>query len=498
MSDYILQMKGIKKRFSGVIALSGANLMVKRGTVHALVGENGAGKSTLMKVLIGLYHADEGEIIFNDKHVNISSIHQALNLGISMIHQELSSIMDMRICDNVFLGREPEIKVKGFINDGKLIKNTADLFESLGIKGISPKEKMSNLSVARLQMVEIAKAVSYNSDLIIMDEPTSAISEAEVEMLFNIISSLKKKNIAIIYISHKMDEIYKITDEITVLRDGEYIGTKPTSEMTRDMLYTMMINRDLKNYFVKSKREIGNEIALEVRNLSCKGVFDDISFNVKKGEILGIAGLMGAGRTEIVESIFGLRKTNAGEIYKSGEKITINNVADAIKNKLSLATEDRKQFGLFLELPVKQNVSICYLSEICNKLLLVKKNKEIQKVTDIISALRVKTPSLAQFVKNLSGGNQQKVVLSKWLLTSPDILILDEPTRGIDVGAKTEIYNIMDNLTKQGKAIIMISSEMPEILGVSDRIIVVRGGKITGEFAVEEATQEKIIKCASY
>lgn len=493
--EYLLEMKHIQKSFPGVQALKGANLSVKKGSVHALMGENGAGKSTLMKVLIGIYQPDEGEIIFKGKQQKIHSTEIALKLGISMIHQELTPILDMKVCENIFLGREPVKKIIHLVDDKKLIADTTALFDELGIQGISPVSKMRDLSIAQIQMVEIAKAFSYESDLIIMDEPTSAISEAEVQTLFTMIRSLKQRGISIIYISHKVDEIFAVSDEITVFRDGEYVGTELTENMTRDKLFSMMVNRDLTNYFVKSEHEIG-EIIFETRHLTVDGLIEDINLTLHKGEILGLAGLMGAGRTEIVETIFGLHKISSGEIYKDGRKIDIKNTTDAINHKISLATEDRKLFGLFLDLSVKQNTTICRLGKLCNKLTFVKNKKEEQITEQMVQKLNIKTPSINQLVHNLSGGNQQKVVLAKWLLTEPDILILYEPTRGIDVGAKSEIYAIMDELTRQGKSIIMISSEMPEVLGMSDRILVIQGGRITAEFSRGEATQEKIIQYA--
>lgn len=493
--EYLLKMKNIQKSFPGVQALKDANLQVKKGSVHALMGENGAGKSTLMKVLIGIYQPEGGEIWFKGKPQKISSTEVALKLGISMIHQELTPILDMKVCENIFLGREPIKKVTRLVDDKKLLANTNDLFNELGIKGISPACKMRDLSIAQIQMVEIAKAISYQSDLIIMDEPTSAISETEVQTLFEMIRLLKQRGISIIYISHKVDEIFAITDEITVFRDGEYVGTETTENMSKDKLFSMMVNRDLTNYFVKSKHEIG-EVVFETKHLTVDGLITDINIKLHRGEILGLAGLMGAGRTEIVETIFGLHKITSGEIYKNGKKIEIKCVADAIKNKISLATEDRKLYGLFLDLSVKQNTTICNLDQLCSKISFVKRKEEEKVTNQMVDMLNIKMPSIHQYVHNLSGGNQQKVVLAKWLLTQPDILILDEPTRGIDVGAKSEIYSIMDDLTKQGKSIIMISSEMPEVLGMSDRILVVQGGQIRAEFSREEATQEKIIQYA--
>jgi inositol transport system ATP-binding protein len=491
----ILQMTGISKSFPGVQALDDVHLEVKKGTVHALMGENGAGKSTLMKILIGIYKANSGEILFKGEKVVIDSVHKALGLGISMIHQELNPVMEMRVCDNIFLGREPVYTGTGLVNEGKLIADTQELLDYVGIKGVKPGTKMKKLSIANIQMVEIAKALSYKSDLIIMDEPTSAITEGEIRLLFKIIKQLQEKGISFIYISHKVDEIFEIADVITVLRDGRYIGTEKVSDMTRPKLFSMMVNRDLGEYFKRTKRELG-EICLEVRNLTKAGVFKDVSFQLHRGEILGIAGLLGAGRSEIVESIYGLRKIDSGEIWKDGKQLKIRRTLDAIKNKIALAPEDRKMMGLFLSLSVRINISICHLKTFLNKLRLINEKEEENSVRTMSDKLRIKTPSLEQLVNNLSGGNQQKVVLSKCLLTNPDVLILDEPTRGIDVGSKSEIYKIMDDLATAGKGIIMISSEMPEVIGMSDKIIVVREGEVAAILNHDEASQEKIIEYA--
>lgn len=493
--EYILQMKCISKEFPGVKALDGVSLNIKKGTVHAVIGENGAGKSTLMKILIGIYQPDQGEILYKGKAIKISNSHEAIKLGISMIHQELNPVLELSVSENIFLGREPLNRITGFVSEKELFSKTQELFETLDIKGISPKSKMKSLSIAQIQMIEIAKAVSYNSDLIIMDEPTSALTEAEVTTLFNIIVSLKAKGIAIIYISHKLDEIFKISDEITVMRDGQYIDTVKTENVTREKLISMMVGRELKDFYRKQATEKG-EVALEVRNLTKEGLFKDISFKVHKGEILGIAGLVGAGRTEIVETIFGMRGSYSGEIYKDGKRIFIRNERDAIKNKIALATEDRKALGLVLCLPVRHNISMAWL-KMLSKFSLVQTKKEKNICEELVKTLRIKLTNIDCSTNTLSGGNQQKVVLAKWLLTSPDVLILDEPTRGIDVGAKAEIYGIMVDLAKQGKAIIMISSEMPELIGMSDRIIVVHDGAITGELSREEATQEAIMGLAS-
>jgi len=494
---FLLEMDEICKSFPGVRALDRAKLRVTRGTVHALMGENGAGKSTLMKILIGIYHADTGKIIFKGQEAEITSPNIALKMGIAMIHQELMPILDMRVYENIFLGREATNFMR-LVDDRAMIRACSDLFGELGIEGISPTTKMRELSVAYLQMVEIAKAYSFHSDLIIMDEPTSAISEKEVETLFRMIRKLRGEGIGIIYISHKIDEIFEICDEITVFRDGKFVGHDTVANMTRDHLYSLMVARDLTNYFAKSKHERG-EVLFEVKNLSLDKKFHDISFQLRKGEILGICGLMGAGRTEIVETIFGIRKASGGTLYRNGREIAINSVRDAMRQGIALATEDRKTYGLFLELDIRQNTTICYLNQISRRSPFLRQKKETELTNGMVNALNVKTPSIYQMARNLSGGNQQKVVLAKWLISEPDILILDEPTRGIDVGAKSEIYSIMDDLTKRGKSIIMISSEMPEIIGMSDRIIVVREGEITAELdnSDRQVTQEDIIRYAA-
>ena len=493
--EYILEIKGIKKAFPGVQALDGVDLLVKKGKVHALVGENGAGKSTLMKILLGIYSFDSGTIKYRGKFVHFANTHQALSHGLTMIHQELSPVLDMTVEDNVFLGREPSSKIAGLVNSKEIHKKTIELFNTLEFKGISPKSIMKDLSVAQMQLVEIAKAVSYNAELIIMDEPTSALSEAEVEALYKIIYKLKKQGIAIIYISHKLEEIFKIADEVTVFRDGRYIGSDLVENLSRETLIQMMVGRELKDFYNKEKAKIG-ETVFEVKNLSKEGVFKNISFKLHKSEILGVAGLMGSGRSEIVETIFGMHGVYEGDIYKDGKKIKIKRPMDAIKNKIALVPEDRKGLGLFLILTIKYNITISYLKHF-SKLLFIKEKKEKAKSEEIAKLLRIKAASIDSITNTLSGGNQQKVVLAKWLMTLPDIIFFDEPTRGIDVGAKAEIYNIMIDLAKQGKSMIMISSEMPELLAMSDRIIVVHNGKITGELSREEATQEKILDLAA-
>jgi inositol transport system ATP-binding protein len=491
-NDYILTMEGITKTFPGVRALSDVQLRTRKGTVHALMGENGAGKSTLMKCLIGIYLADSGTITFRGERLHITNTHQALSKGISMIHQELSPIPEMTVAENIYLGREPTTWY-GLVDMRKMNRMTTELLERLHIK-IKPTAKMRELSIANTQLVEIAKAVSYDSDLIIMDEPTSAITEAEVEGLFNIIRSLRAQGRTIIYISHKMDEIFKITDEITVFRDGQYIATDPTPEMTHGKLIEKMVGRTLTDMFHKERVDIG-QVFLEVENLSGKG-FRNVSFQVRRGEILGVAGLIGAGRTELLEGVFGVTRTHGGTIKVEGKDVSIKSPADAIRAGMALLTEDRKLSGLYLNASVRENMFIANI----NRYLLgpfVRFRKIEQDCSKMRDLMRIKTPSLMQIIKNLSGGNQQKVLISRWLLTEPDLLILDEPTRGIDVGAKSEIYRLMTEFVRSGKAIIMISSELPEILGMSDRIMVMHEGDKAGELSRAEADQEKILHLAT-
>ncbi len=494
-NNYILEVEDATISFPGVLALDNVHLKVKKGTVHALMGENGAGKSTLMKILIGIYRADSGTVKFRGEELKIENTHDALKKGISMIHQELSPVPYMTVAENIYLGREPVYAKTGLVNMHKMVNDTVALFEKLKIKGINPKSKMRDLSIANMQMVEIAKAISYNSDLIIMDEPTSAITEKEVEHLFEIIHDLKANGISIIYITHKMDEVFKITDEVTVLRDGKFVGTEPASGLNKDMLIEMMVGRELKNVFPKEETVIG-DVILSVRNLTKKGQFENISFDLRYGEILGIAGLMGAGRTEVIQSLFGITRPDSGEIYINNKKIEIKTPEDAIKNKMALLTEDRKQSGLFLTLSVKDNIIMASMRNFLKGLFV--NNKKVNETCEGEKGkLDIRTPSINQRIQYLSGGNQQKVLISRWLLTYPDILILDEPTRGIDVGAKSEIHKLMSGLAKEGKAVIMISSELPEILGMSDRILVMHEGRLTGELSREEATQERILAFAT-
>jgi inositol transport system ATP-binding protein len=490
--EYLLVMEGISKQFPGVRALDNVELRARRRSVHALMGENGAGKSTLMKCLIGIYAPDSGTITFKGERLHITSTNYALSKGISMIHQELSPIPQMTVAENIYLGREP-VGWNGLVDMRKMNRMAAELLERLHIK-IKPTAKMCDLSIANVQLTEIAKAVSYNSDLIIMDEPTSAITEAEVEGLFNIIRSLKAQGCAIIYISHKMDEIFKITDEVTVFRDGQYMGTDATANLTDAKLIERMVGRTLTDMFHKETTDIGS-VLLDVQNLSGKG-FRDVSFHVKRGEILGLAGLIGAGRTELMEGVFGVTRTQRGTIKINGKEVKITSPADAIRAGMALLTEDRKLTGLYLNASVRENMFIANI----NRYMLGPFIHFGRIATDcerMRSLMRIKTPSLMEIIRNLSGGNQQKVLISRWLLTEPDLLILDEPTRGIDVGAKSEIYRLMTEFVRVGKAIIMISSELPEILGMSDRIMVMHEGDKVGELSRAEATQEKILHLAT-
>jgi len=493
-SDHSVEFKNIRKEFPGVIALNDVSFTIKKGEVHALIGENGAGKSTIMKILAGIYVPDHGEIYLNGERSILNTPRDALQKGISMIHQELNLIPEMTVEQNLFVGRE-ECYRFGVIKKKKLINSAYGLFKEMGLN-INPKAKISSLSVAEMQMVEIAKATSYDADVIIMDEPTSAITDREVVILFKIIRNLKAKGKSIIYISHKLDEIFQIADRITVLRDGCLIDTRPIGEMNKPLLISLMVGRDLKEMYVKEESKIG-DTALEVKGLTLKGKYSDISFRVRKGEILGIAGLMGAGRTEVAETIFGLRKPDKGEFIIYGKNKKIDTPKSAMKNSIAFITEDRKLFGLNLVASTKNNITLAYLKDytFAGQVLNFRKENEVAEAQ--IEALSIKTPSRDTPVESLSGGNQQKVVLAKWLLGNPDIIVMDEPTRGIDVGAKAEIYKIMTELAKKGKAIIMISSEMPELLGMSDRILVLYNGKIMGEFTREEFDQERLMFCAT-
>jgi len=469
--------------------------MLEAGTVHALMGENGAGKSTFMKILIGLIDADSGEIIFEGNELKRGGVNDIQRRGISMIHQEILIIPELTVAQNIFLGREKEITGSrtGWLNDDRINSKAEELLEQMGVD-ISPKVKMKYLSVAQMQMVEIAKAISNDAKVIIMDEPTSAISDKEVATLFRIIRDLKAKGVAIIYISHKMDEIFKISDTITVLRDGKYIGTKSAAELDDNSLIKMMVGREIESMFPESNTHKGKQV-LSVKNFTRKGKFKDINFNVHAGEILGIAGLMGAGRTEIARAIYGLDKLDSGEIYVDGEEIKIKSADDAVKKGIGYVSEDRKGLGFIPRMSVLQNMTLASLSN-HRQGIFINPKSENAMTQAMVENLKVKSSGVNQKVTHLSGGNQQKVVIGKVLLSSPKVIILDEPTRGVDVGAKFEIYKLIHDLAAKGIAVIMISSELPEILGMSDRILVLSKGRQTAMLSREEATQELIMKYA--
>lgn len=494
-TNYLLEMKDIEKEFPGVKALDGAQLYLKPASVHALMGENGAGKSTLMKCLFGIYLEDAGEIYLNGEKVNFINPKQALEHGVSMVHQELNQVRQTRVMDNIWLGRFPS---KGIvIAEKEMYEKTKKIFEDLSIH-INPKEKIENLSLSQQQMVEIAKAVSYQSKVIVMDEPTSSLTEKEVEHLFKIINKLKSQGCGIIYISHKMEEILKICDDVTVMRDGKWIATQPAADLTTDKIISLMVGRDLSHRF-PPKDNIPGETILEVKNLTAtyQPSIQDVSFNLKKGEVLGIAGLMGSKRTEVVETLFGIRKRAAGEVVIHGKSIINKSAQQAIKNGFALLTEDRRQTGIFGVLDIKFNSIIANISSYCNKLGVLNGKKLDGDTQWVIDSMRVKTPSQKTLIRSLSGGNQQKVILGRWLLTNPEILMLDEPTRGIDVGAKFEIYQLILDLAKKDKGIIMISSEMPELLGITDRILVMSNGRVAGIVNTKETNQEEILRLAA-
>ncbi len=493
MSDnIILRMKKITKTFPGVKALSDVDLELKEGEVHALLGENGAGKSTLIKVLGGIYHADSGEIEINGKNVKINSVQDAEANGIAIIHQELVLVPYMSVAENIFLGRELGAGIT--VNLKAQEKEAQAVLDRLGMD-IDARSLVKDLSIAKQQMVEITKAVATNSRILVMDEPTSSISEKEVDNLFKIMRDLTSHGVGIIYISHKMSELQEICDRVTVMRDGEYVGTKVVKETSRDDLIAMMVGRQLTSYYERDFLEPGEEV-LRVENINDNKRVFNVSFNLKKGEIVGFAGLVGAGRSETMQAIFGLTKGSTGDVYINGKKVDIKSPIDAMKNGLVMVPESRKEQGLYLIQDVRYNTTIEILDQFI-KNLNVNTKKETEVTQKYIDMMSTKTPSQQQIIGNLSGGNQQKVLIGRWLATDPQILILDEPTRGIDVGAKAEIYAIMNNLLKQGVSIIMISSEMPEIINMSDRVYVMAEGKIAGCIDHEEISQEAIMKLAA-
>lgn len=492
---YVLEMENISKEFPGVKALDNVQLKLKPGTVHALMGENGAGKSTLMKCLFGIYEKNSGKILLDGVEVNFKSTKEALENGVSMVHQELNQVLQRNVLDNIWLGRYP---MKGFfVDEKKMYNDTINIFKDLDIK-VDPRKKVADLPIAERQMIEIAKAVSYKSKVIVMDEPTSSLTEKEVDHLFKIIKKLKESGVGIIYISHKMEEIKMISDEITILRDGKWISTNDVSKISTEQIISMMVGRDLTERFPK-KDNTAKEMILEVKNLTAlnQPSIQDVSFELYKGEILGIAGLVGSKRTEIVETIFGMRPKEHGEIILHGKAVKNRNPEEAIKNGFALVTEERRSTGIFSMLDIAFNSVISNLDRYKNKFKLLK-NKDIEKDTKwIVDSMRVKTPSYSTKIGSLSGGNQQKVIIGRWLLTEPEVLMLDEPTRGIDVLAKYEIYQLMIDLAKKDKGIIMISSEMPELLGVTDRILVMSNGRVAGIVKTSETNQEEIMELSA-
>ena len=494
MNEIILEMKKIEKRFSGVHALKGVDFDLRSGEVHALMGENGAGKSTLMKILTGIYKADNGEIICFNKKCDFNSVKDSQALGISIIHQELNQVNDLTVAKNIFLGREKLI-FDCFIDDKKMQIESKKFLDYVGVN-IKPNEKISNLTVGQQQMVEIAKAISFDSKILILDEPTTALTEPETEELFKIMKQLKSKGIGMIYISHRMDEIKKVSDRVTVMRDGEYIGTVKTEEVTDEEIVKMMVGRKITTTKKeKSKVKDNSPVVLEVKNLNSGEKLKNISFRLYKGEILGLSGLMGAGRTELARVISGADSFSTGEIFINGKKVSIKNPADAVKKGVCYLSEDRKQYGLLLNKSVLENSLLSSLEKY-SKYGFVNDKKANKDAKEQNDKLKTKTPSLSQSVKNLSGGNQQKVIIARWLLKDSDIFIFDEPTRGIDIGAKSEMYDLIEQLSENGKSVIIISSELSEILRISDRILVMCEGRITKEIPIGEANQENIMKFA--
>ena len=491
----ILEMKGIVKSFGPVKALKGVDLDLRAGEVHALMGENGAGKSTLMKVLTGIHDANEGTIHYNGKQVTYSKPKDAMEDGIVIVHQELNMMNHLTVAQNIFIGRE-EFRHNLLIDDGASIKKAKKLFELLKLD-INPTEKVGNLTVGKQQMVEIAKALSMDAKVIVFDEPTAALTESEINELFVIIDDLRSKGVGIIYISHRMDEIARITDRVTVMRDGEYVGTVNTKDTTKDEIIAMMVGRTIYED-PKAASAVADDapVVLEVKNLNAGSSVKDVSFQLRKGEILGFSGLMGAGRTEVARLLFGADKKESGTIFVNGKEVTINSPQDAIREGIGYLSEDRKRFGCIVDMTIADNTVMTNLDHYIKGFLI--DDREIVRVSDkFVDSLKTKTPSSKQLVRNLSGGNQQKVVIAKWLEQNSDILIFDEPTRGIDVGAKSEIYTLMNDLVAQGKSIIMISSELTEILRMSDRIVVMCEGRKTGELDISQATQERILALAT-
>ena len=495
MEQTVLEMKGIKKSFSGIYALSGIDFSLEKGEVHALLGENGAGKSTLIKVLGGIYQPDEGVIKIQGREVKINGVPAARENGIGIIHQEIVLVPYLTVAQNLFLGREIMTK-RGTVDLVETNRRAKEMIESLGVD-IKADTIVEELTIAQQQMVEIVKAVSFNANIIVMDEPTSSLSNEEVEQLFEIIENLKKKQVSIIYISHRMEELFRISDRVTIIRDGQYVGTRMTKETNPNELVAMMVGRDLESFYARDYCDVDKaEVALRVKNLTQEGVFEDISFEVHKGEILGFSGLVGAGRSEIMEAIFGAKAYTSGKVFLKGKEVHFKNPMQAIKAGIALVPEDRKKQGLVLGNSVAFNMTLSSLHFYMNGIAVSEKKRKVV-IDEYTKKLRLKAASPEIEAGSLSGGNQQKVVLAKWLATKPDVLILDEPTRGVDVNAKFEIYTTINELAKQGIAIIMVSSELPEIINMCDNVCVVRAGKLVGKLVKEELTQEEIMKYAA-
>ncbi|HHQ4642622.1 TPA: galactose/methyl galactoside ABC transporter ATP-binding protein MglA [Aeromonas veronii] len=494
-SEWLLEMIDVSKSFPGVKALDNVNLRVRPHSVHALMGENGAGKSTLLKCLFGIYEKDQGKIFFKGQEINFTSSKEALENGVSMVHQELNLVLQRTVMDNMWLGRYP---TKGwFIDHGKMYDDTKRIFDELDID-IDPKVKVATLSVSQMQMIEIAKAFSYDAKIVIMDEPTSSLTEKEVNHLFKIINKLKDKGCGIVYISHKMEEIFQLCDEITILRDGQWVATQPLKGMTMDQIIGMMVGRELTQRFPEKTNQ-PKEVILEIEHLTAKNQpsIQNVTFNLHKGEILGIAGLVGAKRTDIVETLFGIRDRSQGSIKLHGKEVANHNAHEAIRNGFALVTEERRSTGIYSRLDIAFNSLIANMDSYKGSMGLLSDNKMKSDTQWVIDSMRVKTPTQQTQIGSLSGGNQQKVIIGRWLLTQPEILMLDEPTRGIDVGAKFEIYQLILELAKKDKGIIIISSEMPELLGITDRIMVMSNGRVAGIVNTKETDQSEILRLAS-
>lgn len=493
-NETILTMRHISKGFAGVQALKDVQLTLRKGEVHALMGENGAGKSTLMKCMIGVYTADEGEIIYKGKKVNFASVLDAQKEGISMIFQELNLIPHLTVAENIFFAREPN--KFGVVDKAKMNRDAAALLNMFDID-VKPTDLVKDLSVARQQMVEIAKALSFDVEVLIMDEPTSALTEKEIDKLFELVDKLRTKGVSIVYISHRMEELKRICDHITIFRDGTYVSDHRFNEITMDEIITKMVGRSLDNHFPPKTAVIGDEVILSIMNAERRGVFEPLNFDLRKGEILGITGLVGAKRTELARAIFGADPLDGGEIYVHSHKISIKDPADAIKAGIAYLSEDRKLNGVAVRMTIRENITMASMDKVSNEVGIISHAEEVKASQTFIDKMEIKTPTAEQLVNNLSGGNQQKVVIGKWLFRDAKIMIFDEPTRGIDVGAKYAIYQLLDELAANGVGVIVISSELPEILGVSDRVIVMREGRMTGILETKQTNQEEIMQYAT-